>query len=156
MRITLIAALDNHGGIGREGRMPWHCPADLRQFREYTMGKPVLMGRKTALSLKAGLQGRRLLIQSRSWSGSQEETLRSMEEAQAWIRRHPEYPELIIAGGGQIYAQWLDQAQTLRISRIPITASCDVFFPVWDPAQWRCEQTEARDGFDLEIWQRIK
>ena len=85
MEITMIAALDEVGGLGKAGRMPWHCPADLRQFQAYTMGKPLLMGRKTAEPLRRRLWGRQLIIQSRTMKDPDFPVVRTVNEALAWM-----------------------------------------------------------------------
>ena len=144
MEITMIAALDEAGGLGKAGRMPWHCPADLRQFQAYTMGKPLLMGRKTAEPLRRRLSGRQLIIQSRVMEDPDLPVVRTVNEA------------LVIGGGGEIYALWLPYAIHLRISRIAGQFDCDTFFPKWDPQEWICRKQSEEDGFLLEEWDRTK
>ena len=156
MEITMIAALDEGGGLGKAGRMPWHCPADLRQFQAYTMGKPLLMGRKTAEPLRRRLSGRQLIIQSRTMKDPDFPVVRTVNEALAWMVEHPEYDELVIGGGGEIYALWLPYAAHLRISRIAGRFDCDTFFPKWDPQEWICRKQSEEDGFLLEEWDRTK
>lgn len=154
MKITMIAALDEYFGIGKNGRMPWHCPADLRQFQAYTMGKPLLMGRKTAEPLRHQLPGRQLIIQSRTLLDRDLPAVRSVKEALAWMNAHVEYGELVIGGGGEIYALWLPYATHLRLSRIPGVYDCDTFFPKWDRSEWELICDQAEDGFRLQSWKR--
>ena len=156
MEITMIAARDEVGGLGKAGRMPWHCPADLRQFQAYTMEKPLLMGRKTAEPLRRRLSGRQLIIQSRTVKDPDFPVVRTVNEALAWMVEHPEYDELVIGGGGEIYALWLPYAAHLRISRIAGRFDCDTFFPKWDPQEWICRKQSEEDGFLLEEWDRTK
>ena len=77
-------------------------------------------------------------------------------EALAWMAAHPEYDELVIGGGGEIYALWLPYAAHLRLSRLAGRFDCDTFFPKWDPQEWICRKQTEEDGFLLEEWDRTK
>lgn len=154
MKITMIAALDEHCGIGKAGQMPWLCPADLHQFQAYTMGKVLLMGRKTAQPLWHRLPGRQLLIQSRTLQTADFPVVRSIAEALAWMQNHPQYQELVIGGGGEIYSQWLPYADSLRLSLIPGCYDCDTFFPAWNQCEWTCQKQTKEKGFILQEWER--
>ncbi|MCH1940812.1 dihydrofolate reductase [Holdemania massiliensis] len=154
MKITIIAALDENCGIGKAGQMPWHCPADLRQFQEYTMGKVLLMGRKTAQPLLQRLPGRQLLIQSRTLQTADFPVVRSITEALTWMQNHPQYQELVIGGGGEIYSQWLPYADFLRLSIISGCYECDTFFPAWNQCEWTCQKQTKEKEFILQEWKR--
>ena len=82
--------------------------------------------------------------------------VRTMNEALAWMDAHPEYDELVIGGGGEIYALWLPYAAHLRLSRIAGRFDCDTFFPKWDPQEWICRKQTEEDGFLLEEWDRTR
>ena len=71
------------------------------------------------------------------------------------MEAHPEYDELVIGGGGEIYALWLPYAAHLRLSRMAGCYNCDTFFPTWDPQEWDCRKQTREDGFVLEEWDRM-
>ncbi len=134
--ITLIAALDRNRAIGRAGAMPWHLPDDLARFKALTLGKPVLMGRKTALAIGRALPGRPNLVLSRAdappFAG--QVMVDSLDAALARAGAD----ELMVIGGGQVYAAVLPRATRLRLTELDTVApDADTFFPRIDPAEWR-------------------
>ncbi|MBN8739852.1 MAG: dihydrofolate reductase [Xanthomonadaceae bacterium] len=134
--IALIVALDRSGAIGRAGDMPWHLPDDLARFKRLTLGKPVLMGRRTALSIGRALPGRRNLVLSRGGDApyATQETVRSLDAAIAAAGD----AELCVIGGGEIYALTLPLATRLCLTEIDTQAAdADTWFPAFDRAQWR-------------------
>lgn len=131
--IALIAALDRNRAIGVDGALPWQLPDDLKRFKARTLGKPVLMGRKTAESLGRALPGRENLVLTRSgkvpFDGMT--AIGSLDEALA-------RPELIVIGGGEIYALTIAHADVLWLTEVDTTlARADAWFPAFDRAQWR-------------------
>jgi dihydrofolate reductase len=153
--IALIAALDRNRAIGRAGGMPWHLPDDLARFKHLTLGKPVLMGRRTALSIGRALPGRRNLVLSRSGDApyATQETVRSLDEALAMVAG----AELMVVGGGEIYALALPFATTLHLTEIDTRADdADTWFPAFDRARWRevaCEAhaADARHAYAFDF-----
>ncbi|MCO6520969.1 MAG: dihydrofolate reductase [Snodgrassella sp.] len=137
-KITLVAALaDDNNCIGENNRIPWHVPEDFEFFKNYTMGKPVIMGRKTWESLpKKPLPGRPNYVISRQqeqqFSGAI--LCHSIEEA---IQQLADCPEIIIMGGAQIYAQAMPLATDLRLTRIHVSVMGDAFFPAIDTNEWQ-------------------
>jgi dihydrofolate reductase len=134
--ITLIAALDHHRAIGRAGEMPWHLPDDLKRFKALTLGKPVLMGRKTALAIGRPLPGRPNLVLTRAPAAPFEGqvVVHSPDEAVA----HAQGAELMVIGGGEIYALMLPHATRLHLTEVDTAApDADTFFPAFDPRDWR-------------------
>lgn len=136
--VVLIAALDRHRAIGKDGDMPWHLPDDMKSFKAYTMGKPLLMGRKTAQSLGRALPGRLNLVLSRSgvapWPGM--EGVGSVEEAIAIAGAGPT-GELCVVGGGEIYVAALAFATRLRLTHVDtVIEGADTFFPPVNLASW--------------------
>ena len=101
--LSLIAAVDHHRAIGKGNALPWHLPADLKRFKALTLGKPVLMGRKTAESIGRPLPGRRNLVLTRSGQAPFDgmESVASIDEALAMAT---ESGELCVIGGGEVYA----------------------------------------------------
>ena len=134
--ISLIAALDRNFAIGRDGAMPWHLPDDLKRFKQLTLGKPVLMGRKTALAIGRALPGRRNLVLMRGniapYDG--QHVVASLDAAIAAAQRE----ELCVIGGGEVYALALPQATRLHLTWIDTAAAAaDAYFPRFDALQWR-------------------
>lgn len=139
MRLSLIAALDHERGIGRGNELPWRLPDDLKRFKALTLGKPVLMGRKTAQSLGRALPGRRNLVLTRSgevpYAGMQAVT--SVEEALA-LAHEDGASELCVIGGGEIYTLCLPAATHLHLTYVDtVVADADAHFPRFDTQEWR-------------------
>jgi len=134
--IVLVAALDRNRAIGRAGVMPWHLPDDLKRFKALTLGKPVLMGRKTALAIGRPLPGRPNLVLTRAESApySGQIAVHSVDDAVA----HANRAALCVIGGGEVYALALPRATCLHLTEIDTAASdADTFFPAFDPGEWR-------------------
>lgn len=138
MKLSMIAALDRNRGIGRDNGMPWHLPDDFRHFKALTLGKPILMGRKTAQSLGRALPGRTNLVLTRSgqvpFAGMQ--AVASLDEAKV-IATAEGAGELCVIGGGEIYRLLLDQASDLYLTWVDTEVVADTHFPEVDPAQWQ-------------------
>ena len=138
MQVSLLAALDRNFAIGRGNALPWHLPDDLRRFKALTLGKPVLMGRKTAESLGRALPKRRNLVLTRSGRAPFEgmQAVASLDEAIALAAG--EAGELCVIGGGEVYALALPRATQLHLTWVDTTVDqADAFFPRFDPADWR-------------------
>lgn len=133
----MIAALDRRRGIGHGNQLPWHLPDDLKHFKALTLGKPVLMGRKTAESLGRALPGRTNLVLTRSgqvpFDGMR--AVASLEQALA-ICRAEAADELCVIGGGEIYRLAMAQATDLHLTWVQTTVPADTHFPPVDPALW--------------------
>jgi dihydrofolate reductase len=145
MRVTMIAALDRARAIGRANDMPWHLPDDFRRFKSLTVRKPVIMGHRTAVSIGRALPDRPNIVLSRSQPppfGGQTPA-RSLDEAIALATAldtdsSETSPEIIIAGGGEIYRLALPLASDMRLTFVDtLIDSPDTFFPAWDAAEWR-------------------
>lgn len=128
MRISMIAAMAQQRVIGLNNQMPWHLPADLQHFKKVTLGKPVVMGRKTFESIGRPLPGRRNIVISRQTPAvdSRVEWVSSIEQALALLA---EQPEVMIIGGAEIYRQCLPLAQRLYVTEIALETAGDAFFP---------------------------
>jgi dihydrofolate reductase len=157
--ITLVAAMGRNGGIGREGRMPWHLPAELQHFKRTTMGKPVVMGRKTWESIGRPLPGRQNLVVTRNEAYRAEgaEPVASLVEAVEAAQG----TEVMVIGGGELYREALPLASRMVLTTIDIEPECDTWFPSWDPSAWTLvEATQVPAGpddepaFEVVEWQR--
>jgi dihydrofolate reductase len=133
--LSLIAAMTEQRVIGENGQMPWHLPADLAWFKRNTLGKPIIMGRKTWDSIGRALPGRRNLVISRDPSFHAEgiERVASPEAALALVA---DVPEVMVIGGAQIYAHFLPHANRLYLTKINADLSGDTFFPYYNQYRW--------------------
>lgn len=138
MIISIVAAVDERGGIGRENRLPWHLSDDLKHFRRLTKGHHVLMGRKTYESAKGKMPDRTLLVLSRNsaFRPSDARVVASLEEGIDLARAAGE-TELFVIGGAQVFALALPLARRLHLTRVHADANADVFLPVFDIAKWK-------------------
>lgn len=138
MLISLIAALDERGGIGRDGRMPWRLSDDLKHFRALTLGHHVLMGRKTYATVQGKLPGRGLMVLSRNPTfRAQDGLVFPSFDAAVEAARAANEDELFVIGGEHVFALALPLAQRFHLTRVHTDADCDVFFPAFDVSQWQ-------------------
>lgn len=163
--LCLIAALADNRVIGRDNQMPWHLPEDFKHFKAKTLGKPIIMGRKTWDSLGRPLPGRLNLVVSRQEGLVLEgaEVFASLEEAIAradqWAREQG-VDELMLIGGAQLYEQGLALAERLYLTRIALQPEGDTWFPAFAEADWQCSEsaehaaTEDKPAYRFETWQR--
>ena len=134
--IALIAALDRNFAIGRDGSMPWHLPDDLRRFKQLTLGKAVLMGRKTAVAIGRALPGRTNLVMSRHPDAPYAGQVRVDSIAAALDNAAGN--DLMVIGGGEIYALTLPLAERMHLTWVDVEAiAVDTHFPRFDAAQWK-------------------
>lgn len=133
--ITLIAAMARNRAIGLRGQLPWHLPAELRHFKEATMGRPIVMGRKTWQSIGRALPGRQNIVISRSSSLQAPgcDVAGSLERAVALA----EGDEVMIIGGGQIYAEAMRHADRMLLTLVESDPEADAWFPEWSEGDWR-------------------
>lgn len=141
----LVAALDRNHAIGKDNGLPWHLPDDLRRFKALTLGKPLLMGRKTAQSLGRALPGRRNLVMTRSgqvpFAGM--DAVGSLDDALA-VARRDRAGSLCVIGGGEIYALCLPRATRMHLTHVDTTVEgADAFFPRFEPDRWQVANREA-------------
>jgi dihydrofolate reductase len=141
-RITLLAALDRHNAIGKDNALPWHLPDDLKRFKALTLGKPVLMGRKTAEAVGRALPGRRNLVLTRSGSAPfvGMDAVASLQAAMDCIGGE----ELMVIGGGEVYALALPRATRMYLTHVDtVVVGADAFFPAFDASDWKVAARES-------------
>jgi dihydrofolate reductase len=128
--LSLIAAVARNGVIGHGGRLPWHLPADLAHFKRTTLGRPVIMGRKTWESLRAALPGRRNLILTRTpgYRAPGAEVFASLDAALAACGPAA---DPVVIGGAALYAEALPRAQRIFLTRVHADVPGDAFFPAF-------------------------
>lgn len=143
MRLSLIAAVAANGVIGKEGEMPWRLSTDLKRFRRLTTGKPVIMGRKTFTSIGKPLPERTNIVVTRDPGFTAEgvEVVASPEEAVA-AAAATGADEVMVIGGGEIYALFLPRADRLHITHVEASPKGDAHFPEIDPTVWRVVSEE--------------
>jgi dihydrofolate reductase len=160
--LALIAALARNRVIGRDNRLPWHLPADLRFFKQTTMGKPLLMGRRTWESIGRPLPGRRMIVLSRdlAYHAPGGAVARSLDEALAIAGA---VPEIMVIGGAMLYQQTLPLAERLYLTRVETDVPGDAWFPEWDERDWRLVWEEAHPAdadhawpYRFQQWERIR
>jgi len=148
--ISLIWAQDKSGLIGAGGKLPWRFPADMAWFKKNTMGKPILMGRKTFDSIGRPLSGRtNIVITSQSIEIDGCTIAHSLDEAIAVASKTE---ELMVMGGAQIYKLALPQANRLYITQIYAAFKGETYFPVFDASQWRETFHENHESDEKNIY----
>ncbi len=137
MRVSAVVAASENDVIGCDGGLPWHVSSDLKLFKEITLGKPIIMGRRTWDSLpKKPLPGRRNIVISRQKDFSAEgaEVVHSVDEALAICAGEA---EVSIIGGGQVYADALDQTTRIYLTRVHLEVEGDTFLPELKDSEWK-------------------
>lgn len=147
MRISIIAAVSDNRVIGQGGSLPWRIPADMQHFKRLTMGKPVIMGRKTFQTLDKPLSGRKNIILTRSEDYTMPgcTVAHSLEEA---LEAAEGADEVMIAGGEAVYRSALPHADRMYLTLVHASFSGDTYFPEWEPAEWREVEREDHTGTD--------
>jgi len=143
--IILIVAAATNGTIGSDGELPWHLPDDLRNFKRLTTGKPIVMGRKTHESIGRPLPDRRNVVITRDpdYKAAGCDVVVSPEAAMALLN---DAEEVMIIGGGQIYAAFLPLANRIHFTRVHAELEGDVTFPELDENKWALQSSVAHDA----------
>lgn len=154
MTFSLIVATTLNNAIGKDNQMPWHLPADLAWFRQNTTGKPVIMGRKTFESIGRPLPKRINIVLSRKpfehegviWKDSLESAVDLVKDSE----------EILLLGGGELFKQYLPQADKLYFTQIQAEIDGDTFFPELNWDEWNIEHEEYRhadenNAYDLKF-----
>lgn len=149
-KISLIAAFDQNGAIGKGGDLPWKISEDLQHFKKVTMGKPIVMGRKTFQSIGRALPGRTNIIVTRDRNyipAPDTQIAHDLNEAISLARQSPGGDEVMIIGGADIYTQTLPLAGRLYLTEIDMLIDgADAFFPAVDRSEWRCKERETLEA----------
>lgn len=162
MKLSLIAAMANNRVIGVENRLPWHLPEDLKHFKKITLGKPILMGRKTWESIGRPLPGRENIVLTRDAEFNPEgcTVYHSIEEA---LEATKEYKEVMVIGGDSFYHQLISKADRLYLTLIEMDVIGDAFFPDFSEEEWEeVEQVsypatdETPFSYSFTTWERKK
>jgi dihydrofolate reductase len=149
-RITIIAAVARNGVIGKDNKMPWHLPEDLKRFKALTMGQPMIMGRKTWESLPGRLPGRPHIVVTRN-PDYRAEGATVVGSLVAALAAAGDTDEVFIIGGAELYTQALAIADRLQLTEVDADFDGDTRFPDYDRGAWRESSREAcRSATSLE------
>jgi len=155
MRISLIVALARNRVIGRDNQLPWRLSADLQHFKRLTMGKPIVMGRKTCESIGRPLPGRTNIVVTRdsSFSAAGCRVVHSIDEA---LVAAGGADEVMIMGGENLYSQLLPRADRLYLTEVQADVSGDAWFPEFDQTQWQelereSHRADEKNEFDYDF-----
>lgn len=165
MTVALVVALDRNGVIGRKGGLPWRLSSDLKRFKALTMGKAIVMGRKTWESIGKPLPGRLNIVVTRSaeYRAQGAETAPTLDAALKLAAGRAEMPEEIcVIGGGEIYREAMPIADRLYVAHVDADVEGDTYFPDIDEAVWRETAVESapageRDDYPVRhaVYERI-
>jgi dihydrofolate reductase len=155
MKISLIAAMAQNRVIGRDNQLPWRLSADLQHFKALTLGKPIIMGRKTWESLGRPLPGRTNIVITRD-IGYQAEGCVVVHSVEQALEVAAGSDEVMVIGGANLYRQLLDRADRLYLTLVKADIEGDAWFPEFDPTQWRETEREShsrdnKNEFDYEF-----
>jgi dihydrofolate reductase len=137
--VSLIVAVDEKGGIGKNNAVPWHLPADLRRFKRLTMGHHLVMGRKTFESIGRPLPGRITVVitHRETYLAPGAQVVHSLAQALRLAKKNSE-DEVFVVGGGEIFSQAIHLAEKIYMTIVHIDAGAEVKFPELNPDEWEC------------------
>lgn len=156
MGISMIAAMAENRVIGQNNQIPWRAPGEMKHFKEITMGHTLIMGRKTFESIGRPLPGRDTIVVTRDPNFTVEGVTRANSLSQA-LELADTNKEVFIAGGSEIYRQYLDQVETLYLTVIHIEPEGDAFFPEFDRSQFSLvseERIETSPSYTCQVYKR--
>lgn len=156
--ISIIAAMSENRVIGLNNTMPWHIPEELQHFKQLTMGKPMIMGRKTFDAIgRRVLPGRKTIVLTRDqdlcFPDLEVTVVRSIPEA---LESAADATEIMVVGGANIYKEFLPLAQRIYLSVIPKHYAGDAFFPKLEPNVWHLSSQQQYEKFLIQYFDRQK
>ncbi|RMH36743.1 MAG: type 3 dihydrofolate reductase [Gammaproteobacteria bacterium] len=158
--VSLVCAMTRNRVIGRENQMPWHLPADLAHFKRVTLGKPVVMGRRTFESIGRPLPGRHNIVLTRdhTFSAPGASVVHSLDDA---IQLAGEAEEIMIIGGANLYAQALPISERMYLTLIEAELEGDAYFPTWSTDDWEIETetfrpADEKNAFNLRFLNLVR
>lgn len=164
MTISLIVAVSLNNAIGKDGKMPWHLPNDLKHFKNATWAMPVIMGRKTFESMGKPLAGRKNIVITRQKGYKPEGAVAVQNLSDAlFLANEMDVKEIFVIGGGEIYKMVWEKANRIYLTRVKMEApDADTFFPAIDPQEWKLMSQKDFEGDEknpyphsFQIWERI-
>ena len=163
MKISLVVAASTNNVIGKNGKMPWHLPNDLKHFKNVTWAMPVIMGRKTFESMGKPLAGRKNIIITRQTDYKPEGavTVANLDDA-IEAAKDMDVKEVMVIGGGEIYKMVWEKANRVYLTRIKLETDGDTFFPEIHPDKWKLVSQKDFDSDEknayphsFQTWDRI-
>jgi len=158
--VTLIVAVADSGVIGRDNALPWRLPEDLKRFKRLTLGKPVVMGRKTFESIGKPLPGRRNIVVTRD-PNYRREGIEVVNGIDAALRATGGALEIMVIGGAELFRELLPRAGRVHLTRVHGDVAGDVVWPALDDREWRVVEREEyaadeRHAFAMtfEVWEK--
>jgi dihydrofolate reductase len=158
--VTLIVAVADSGAIGRDNALPWHLPEDLKRFKRLTLGKPVIMGRKTFDSIGKPLPGRQNIVVTRD-ANYRREGVTVVHDAADALRAAEAAPEVMVIGGAELFRVYLPRAGRVHLTRVHGDIPGDVHWPPLEAREWRRVESETRAADErhayamtFEMWER--
>lgn len=149
--VTLIVAAADNDVMGRDNQLPWHLPDDLKRFKQLTLGKPVVMGRRTFESIGRPLPGRQNIVVTRD-PNYQREGIAVVGGAEGALRAAGEAPEIMIIGGAEIFRLFLPRAGRVHLTRVHGDVPGDVRWPPLDAREWRRVEAWRHDADVRHAW----
>lgn len=162
MIITLVVAAARNNAIGKDNKLLWHLPNDMRYFKNVTWGFPVVMGRKTFEALGKPLTGRKNIVLTRQpdWKADGTVAVKSFDDA-LLLANEMDVKELMVIGGGEIYSALFDTARRIHMTRVNADLDGDTFFPEIDPKKWKLVsqknyEADAKHAYNysFQVWER--
>lgn len=159
MKIIIIVAVAENNVIGKDGKIPWHSSAELKHFKNTTMGSPIIMGRKTFESIGKVLPGRLNIVLSHTPGKLRKSdgmvAVHNLDEALN-ICREQNAEKVFIIGGASVYKEALAFADEIILTRMNLKPEGDTFFPEIDSVQWSLKEKEEKEEFTIEVYERRK
>lgn len=164
MIISLVVAAATNNAIGKDGKLPWHLPNDMKHFKNVTWGMPVVMGRKTFESLGKPLPGRKNIIISRQSGWDVEGTVgvQKIDDA-LFVAKNTDAKEVMVIGGGEIYKSLFDKASRIYLTRVEAEPEADTFFPSINPKEWHLLSQKNHEAdeknaynYSFQVWERLR
>jgi dihydrofolate reductase len=170
MNISIVVAAAKNNAIGKNGKLPWHLPADMKHFKNITWGMPIIMGRKTFESLGKPLSGRKNIVISRQageekpkkpWKAEGAVVVNNLDDA-LFVAKETDARETMVNGGGEIYRLVFDQTKRIYLTRVKAEPEGDTFFPDLDRNEWHLVSQQNHDAdeknefaYSFEVWEKI-
>jgi dihydrofolate reductase len=149
--ITLIVAAADNGTIGRDNRLPWHLPDDLKRFKQLTLGKPMVMGRKTFESIGKPLPGRQNIVVTRD-ANYRRDGVTVVHDVDAAVRAAGDATEIMVIGGAELFRLFLPRAGRVHLTRVHGDVAGDIRWPDLDTHIWRVVASEAHPADERHAW----
>jgi dihydrofolate reductase len=157
--VTLVVAVADSGVIGRDNALPWHLPDDLKRFKQLTLGKPVVMGRKTFESIGKPLPGRQNIVVSRD-PNYHRDGITVVQGIDAAVEAAGGAPEVMVIGGAELFRLFLPRATRVHLTRVHGDIDGDVRWPAldhtWDALERECHDSDDRHAYPMtfEVWEK--